>query len=76
MHKTELTIGCLLRISRVPWQAVSSCLQGATTNFITNHAPTRKAGITRTVVPEPGTWRLLSTALITLAGVARQRLIA
>jgi hypothetical protein len=47
-----------------------------TTNFITNITPNSEAGVTRTVMPEPGTWTLLSTALITLAGVARRRLVA
>jgi hypothetical protein len=44
VHKTQLTIGCRLRISRFPWQAVSAYLQGATTNFITNITPQLGSG--------------------------------
>jgi hypothetical protein len=62
---------------------VTTCTHGkhgvttCTTNtFITNITPNSEAGITRTVVPEPGTWSLIGTGLMTLAGVARRRLLA
>jgi hypothetical protein len=61
---------------------VSTCVHGkhgsticTSSTFITNITPNSEAGITRTVVPEPGTWTLLGTALITLAGVARRRFL-
>ena len=45
MHKTQLTIGCRLRISRFPWQAVSACLQGCYHYlYYQYHALTRKRG--------------------------------